>query len=342
VIENVAMHPLRRFLHALAWAAVLGNALLVVVWTTTGAKGPFWPAWVMLVSAFLIGVGWWIEKVQTDRQVRVRFRGRALALAGGLAAIFCLFQIGVWVLAGRGYFWPAWVILVAGVGLAILASVAKSAEDEKLTERVEELRVSRAGAVDAAEAQLRRIERDLHDGAQARLVALGMNIGLAEQQLGKDPDRAAEHLADARAAASAALKELRDLARGIHPPILADRGLGPAIDALAIHAAIPVSVDVELDERPPAAVETAAYFVAAEGLANALKHSEAARIDVGIHRRDESIVVRVLDDGHGGASEENGGLRALRQRVEALDGSLRIASPEGGPTVVEAVLPCAR
>ncbi len=102
------------------------------------------------------------------------------------------------------------------------------------------------------------------------------------------------------------------------------------------------SVDVELEERPPAAVETAAYFVAAEALANALKHSEAARIDVDVHRRDEAIVVRVLDDGHGGASEENGGLHGLRQRVEALDGSLRIASPEGGPTVVEAVLPCAQ
>jgi signal transduction histidine kinase len=340
VIENVGMHPLRRVLHAVAWAAVLGNALLVVVWTTTGANGPFWPAWVMLVSAFLIGSGWWIEKVQSDRKVRARFRGPA-PLVGGLAAIFCLFQIGIWALAGGGYFWPAWVILVAGVGLAALAAITRPS-NERLAERVEELRVSRAGAVDLAEAQLRRIERDLHDGAQARLVALGMNIGLAEQQLGKDPDRAAEHLADARQAASEALKELRDLARGIHPPILADRGLGPAIDALALHAAIPVSVDVELEQRPPAAVETAAYFVAAEALANALKHSEAARVDIDVHRRDESLVVRVLDDGHGGASEENGGLHGLRQRVEALDGSLRIASPDGGPTVIEAVLPCER
>src|SRR3954462_1409072 len=108
------MHPFRRFLPPAAWAAVLGNALLVVVWATNGAKGPFWPAWVMLVSAFLIGVGWWIEKVQTDRRVRVRFRGRALALSGGLTAIFCLFVIGVWALSGGGYFWPAWVMFVAG------------------------------------------------------------------------------------------------------------------------------------------------------------------------------------------------------------------------------------
>jgi signal transduction histidine kinase len=342
VIENVVMGWFRRFIHAAAWAAVLGNALLVVVWATTGAEGGFWPKWVILVTAFLVGSGWWIEEVRGDERVRVLFRGRALALTAGLSAIFCAFTIGVWAFSGGGYFWPAWVILVFGVFVAIHAAVTRSRNDEKLAERVEELTVSRAGAVDAAETQLRRIERDLHDGAQARLVALGMNIGLAEQQLGKDPDRAAEHLAEARAAATEALKELRDLARGIHPPILADRGLGPAIDALATHAVIPVSVDVELAERPPAAVETAAYFVAAEALANALKHSQAARIDVDVHRRDSSLVVRVLDDGRGGASEENGGLHGLRQRVEALDGSLRIASPDGGPTVIEAVLPCAQ
>ena len=169
-----------------------------------------------------------------------------------------------------------------------------------------------------------------------------MNIGLAEQQLGKDPEKAQEHLAEARAAAAAALQELRDLARGIHPPILADRGLEAAIGALALHAGVPVDVDVDLSERPPDAVETAAYFVAAEGLANALKHARASRIDIDVHEREQAIVVRVLDDGAGGASEAEGGLHGLRQRVEALDGSLRIASPEGGPTVLEAVLPCAR
>jgi signal transduction histidine kinase len=169
-----------------------------------------------------------------------------------------------------------------------------------------------------------------------------MNLGLAEQQLEKDPAKAQEHLAEARAAATAALQELRDLARGIHPPILTDRGLDAAIRALATHAAVPVSIDVELDERPPAAVETAAYFVAAEGLANALKHAHASRIDIDVHERPDALVVRVLDDGRGGASEASGGLHGLRQRVEALDGSLRIASPDGGPTVIEAVLPCAR
>jgi signal transduction histidine kinase len=230
--------------------------------------------------------------------------------------------------------WPIAVIaLVLG-----LESITRGKKQEA---RVEELTQSRAGAVEAAETQLRRIERDLHDGAQARLVALGMNIGLAEQQLEKDPEKAQEHLAEARKAAGAALEELRDLARGIHPPILTDRGLDAAIRALAAHAAVPVSVDVELAERPPVAVETAAYFVAAESLANALKHAQASRIDIDVHKREQALVVRVLDDGRGGVSEDGGGLHGLRQRVEALDGSLRVASPEGGPTVIEAVLPCA-
>jgi signal transduction histidine kinase len=249
-----------------------------------------------------------------------------------------LFLIGIWAAAGRGSFWPVWPIAV----IALVFGLEAVTRGKKNEARVEELTESRAGAVEAAETQLRRIERDLHDGAQARLVALGMNLGLAEQQLEKDPAKAHQHLAEAREAAGAALQELRDLARGIHPPILADRGLDAAIRALTAHAGVPVAVDVELDGRPPEAVETAAYFVAAEGLANALKHAQASRIDIDAHEREDAIVVRVLDDGRGGAAEDGGGLHGLRQRVEALDGSLRIASPEGGPTVIEAVLPCAR
>ena len=249
-----------------------------------------------------------------------------------------LFVLVVWAASGGGSFWPVWPIAALALALGLRA-VAGGARSEA---RVEELTQSRAGAVEASETQLRRIERDLHDGAQARLVALGMSLGLAEQQLAKDPEKAQEHLTEARVAATAALHELRDLARGIHPPILADRGLEAAIRALAAHAGVPVSVDVELAERPPETVETAAYFVAAEGLANALKHAQASRIDIHVHEREDAIVVRVLDDGRGGATEAGGGLHGLRQRVEALDGSLRIASPEGGPTVIEAVLPCAR
>ena len=316
----------RRTVRASAWALLLVDLFVLVVWAASGA-GSFWPVWVWLPTGLAIASAWWARTATSrfSRQI-------------GEGALISLFLVGIWAAAGRGSFWPVWPIAV----LALVFGLEAATRGRKDKARVEELTQSRAGAVEAAESQLRRIERDLHDGAQARLVALGMNIGLAEQQLTKDPEKAQEHLAEARKAAGAALQELRDLARGIHPPILSDRGLDAAIRALAAHAAVPVSVDVELAERPPAPVETAAYFVAAEGLANALKHARASRIDVDVHERDGAVVVRVLDDGRGGVSEVDGGLRGLRQRIEALDGSLRIASPDGGPTVIEAVLPCAR
>ena len=317
---------LRRTVRASAWAVLLIDLFVLVVWAASGG-GSFWPIWVWLPTGLAVASAWWAGAA-TSRYAR----------QAGEAVLISLFLVGVWAAGGRGSFWPVWPIAVIALVFG-LEAVTRRKKDEA---RVEELTHSRAGAVEAAETQLRRIERDLHDGAQARLVALGMNIGMAEQQLAKDPEKAQEHLAEARAAAAAALQELRELARGIHPPILADRGVDAAIRALTAHAGVPVSVDVELAERPPETVETAAYFVAAEGLANALKHAQASRIDIDVHEREDAIVVRVLDDGKGGAAEDGGGLHGLRQRIEALDGSLRIASPEGGPTVIEAVLPCAR
>jgi signal transduction histidine kinase len=330
LIDNAAMISmllLRRGVRAAAWATLLLDLFVVVVWAA-GGGGSFWPVWVWLGTGLVVGWGWWTEEATR----------RGLSRVLGLSVLLSLFLIGVWAAGGAGSFWPVWPIAAFALVLGLRA-VTRGAKNEA---RVEELTQSRAGAVEASESQLRRIERDLHDGAQARLVALGMNLGLAEQQLTKDPEKAQEHLAEARASAAAALQELRDLARGIHPPILSDRGLDAAIRALTDHAGVPVSVDVELADRPPETVETAAYFVVAEGLANALKHAEASRIDVNVHERENAVVVRVLDDGHGGAAEAAGGLHGLRQRVEALDGSLRIASPDGGPTVIEAVLPCAR
>ena len=203
------------------------------------------------------------------------------------------------------------------------------------------LETSRAGAVEAAEGELRRIERDLHDGAQARLVALGMSLGLAEQQLAADPTAARRLLEEARAAAEEALRELRDLARGIHPPVLADRGLEAALAALVARLPLPVRLDVDLPGRPPAAQEAAAYFVAAEALANASKHAGASQLAVRIVRADGMLVVRVEDDGRGGADPQGRGLQGLAQRVAALDGSVRVVSPAGGPTTIEAVMPCA-
>jgi signal transduction histidine kinase len=202
------------------------------------------------------------------------------------------------------------------------------------------LESTRAAAVDAQGAELRRIERDLHDGAQARLVALGMSLGLAEQRFASDPDGARQLVVEARLGVGEALRELRDLARGIHPPVLSDRGLAAALATLADQSGLPVSIDVELDERLDAAVEAAAYFVVAEALANAAKHSRATGIVVRVRRDGDTLGLEIEDDGRGGADPAGGGLTGLRRRVEALDGTLSIVSPAGGPTTISAELPC--
>ncbi len=211
-----------------------------------------------------------------------------------------------------------------------------------MARRISSLESTRAGAVDVQEAELRRIERDLHDGAQARLVALGMSLGMAEQKLAgdADADAARELLADARAGAGEALRELRALARGIHPPVLADRGLDAAVRALAAASPIAVTVSVVIPERPRPPVESAAYFVVAESLANAGKHAQAKRVDVRLARVGDVLSVEVHDDGVGGADPSGNGLGGLRGRVEALDGRLSVVSPPGGPTTVRAELPC--
>jgi signal transduction histidine kinase len=210
-----------------------------------------------------------------------------------------------------------------------------------MAQRIETLTASRAGAVDVQDSELRRIERDLHDGAQARLVALGMSLGMAEQKLAEDPERAGRLLAEARAGAEEALRELRDLARGIHPPVLADRGLEAALTALANSTPMHVTLSVDVPQRPASAVESAAYFVAAESLANAAKHARADWVDIRIARIGHKLEVEIRDDGVGGADPAGSGLTGLRRRVEALDGRLTITSPPGGPTSIHAELPCA-
>jgi signal transduction histidine kinase len=210
-----------------------------------------------------------------------------------------------------------------------------------MSERIDVLTSTRAGAVDAEEDKLRRIERDLHDGAQARLVALGMSLGMAEQKLDDaEPGEARELLAEARAGAEQALRELRDLARGIHPPVLADRGLEAAVRSLADLSPMQVSVAMDLGARPAAAVESAAYFVSAEGLANAAKHAHAEHVEIRVARRGSVLRLEISDDGVGGADPDGTGLRGLRGRVEALDGSFRVLSPAGGGTILTAELPC--
>ncbi|MBW4719170.1 sensor histidine kinase [Saccharothrix obliqua] len=212
---------------------------------------------------------------------------------------------------------------------------------EALTHRVRELADSRADTVDAQAAELRRIERDLHDGAQARLVALGMSLGMAEELLARDPEAARDLLSEARQSSSQALSELRDLVRGIHPPVLADRGLDGALRALALANPLPVEVDVVLTGRPEAPVESAAYFAVAETLTNAAKHSGASSAWIRVRHENGRLAMMIGDNGRGGArATDGGGLRGIERRLAAFDGTLGIASPVGGPTIVTMELPC--
>lgn len=214
-------------------------------------------------------------------------------------------------------------------------------ERARLSLRVEQLAESRAETVDAQAAEIRRIERDLHDGAQARLVALGMNLGMAEELVDRDPKAARELLAEARQSSTQALAELRNLVRGIHPPVLADRGLDGAIRAMALDSPLSVATDIELPGRPSAPVESAAYFAVAESLTNALKHSQAPSAWVTVRYTNGRLVLVVGDRGRGGASiGRAGGLPGIRRRLGAFDGTMELSSPRGGPTVVTMEVPC--
>jgi signal transduction histidine kinase len=227
---------------------------------------------------------------------------------------------------------------------AIIRALLGPSGTAVLQQRVEQLSESREASVDAAEAERRRIERDLHDGAQQRLVALAMDLGLAKERLERGDDDAATValVGHAHDEAKRAITELRELVRGIHPAVLADRGLDAALSALAARCPVPVDLQVELPERPPAVIEATAYFVVGEALTNVAKHSKARSVRVRVTRRGSILAVEVTDDGVGGAVvHRSGGLAGLADRVRAVEGTLRLASPAGGPTTLLAELPCA-
>ncbi|MDO3703555.1 sensor domain-containing protein [Micromonospora sp. C28SCA-DRY-2] len=226
---------------------------------------------------------------------------------------------------------------VAAAARALLAPGAHL----QLVREAARLAETRSRVVDAQAAELRRIERDLHDGAQARIVAAGMTLALAARKLRSEGGTALSDVDLARKQLDEALAELRRLVRGIHPPILTDRGLYAAVAALAADSSLAVSLRGDPNGRYPAAVESAAYFVVAEGLANAGKHAEASRCGIVLNGAAGALQVTLTDDGRGGADLTGGGLDGLRRRVEALDGTLTITSPPGGPTVLHAELPCA-
>jgi signal transduction histidine kinase len=311
----------------LAWlvpGALVGFALgtIGVVVPLYGLAGlTLTPWWIWL------GTGWYgyglVRSIDT--------------VPAGLLGLLCLSQgaatlaVGLWL--------APWLRRVDALFARLFLAPTKAAE---LRLRVTQLTVTRADTVDAQAAELRRIERDLHDGVQARLVSLSMVIGLADALIDQSPAEAHKLLAEARESSGAALVELRHLVRGIHPPVLAERGLSGAVRALALSLPVPIAVDIDLPGRPDTPVESAAYFAVAEALANMVRHSRAHSGSVTLGHADGTLTMVVTDDGRGGADPTGGtGLRGIEGRLAAFDGTITLSSPPGGPTVITMELPCA-
>jgi signal transduction histidine kinase len=308
----------------LAWVLLNATAGLVlrllVVGMFLAAIGGFalpliWPRLPAPVTPFWVGV------------VRVTDQTSADLVAVEGALILLLW----WLLA------PSLTRADAWLARWLLAPTERS----RLARRIDELAETRAVTIDTQAAELRRIERDLHDGVQARLVALGMSLGMAEEAVATDPAAARDLLAEAKQATGTALAELRDVVRGIHPPVLADRGLDGAVRALALRTPLPTEVETELNGRLPPPVESAAYFAVAEALTNVIKHSGASRSWVRMRHSGGALEIVVGDDGGGGADPRRGsGLEGIRRRLAPFDGTLDLDSPPGGPTVLTMELPC--
>jgi signal transduction histidine kinase len=322
---------------ALSFGVVVALAL-TVVWAITDVSY-FWPGWIWFVLLVPVVANWVVRWA-----LRTKLR-RSMAVHAAVSLVIATALVAIWLLSSHRNFWPIWPILallVVLAGHALLMPSASSRHERELVERVDVLARTRKGALDVQVAEMRRVERDLHDGAQARLVSLGMSLGMADELLDSDPTEARRLLADARTAAGDALGDLRALVRGILPPVLADRGLAGAVEALAAASPVPIQLAVELpDERLPAPVESAAYFAVAEALANVVKHSEAHSAWVRIYRSGDVLSMVVGDDGRGGADPDHGsGLRGIERRLEVFDGTVQVSSPSGGPTVVSMGLPC--
>ncbi|MFJ9569053.1 sensor histidine kinase [Streptomyces bacillaris] len=237
--------------------------------------------------------------------------------------------------------WPVLPFITRGLTAVDRALVrGLLSPSDELERRIAELESDRGVVVDTAAADLRRIERDLHDGAQARLVALAMGLGLAKEKLTDDPEAAARMVEEAHGEVKVTLQELRDLARGIHPAVLTDRGLDAALSAIASRCTVPVSVSVDLPGRPAEAIEGIAYFTVSELLQNVSKHSGARSASVEVWRAADRLLIKVTDDGSGGARLDGGsGMAGLAERLDAVDGLFVLDSPVGGPTAVTAELP---
>ncbi len=288
--------------------------------------------WVLAAASavlIVVGVVVFIAPVLTHAIPPPAFPGNTRPNLLVLGAVMTALGVSAapWLLRGYG--------LLAG---SILAPAGKA----ELALRVHQLSQTRTEALDTGAAEIRRIERDLHDGAQARLVAMGMTLDAAGQIIDTNPVAARALLVEARDASVKALAELRDLVRGIHPPVLADRGLADAIRALALDSPMRIHLASDADGRPPAPVESAAYFAVSELLANVSKHAEARQTWIDIRHTDGMLRIGVTDNGHGGADPALGsGLRGIERRLAPFDGVLAVSSPPGGPTAVTMEIPCA-
>jgi signal transduction histidine kinase len=339
-----------------------------------GVRIPAWPAaaragfrwWIIPRRKTLTDRGSWLETGYAMLRFPVSLATTLLSLAvwaAGLVMVSLPFynrflpgggaHIGSAVLHGSpalaGLFAGGVVLLVAAAqvtrGLALADAICSRfalGPPPDLAARVAELEISRERVVDAAEAERRRIERDLHDGAQQRLVALAMELGRAKAKFGDDLDSARLLVDQAHAQAKEALTELRNLVRGVHPPVLTDRGLDAALSGLAALCPVPVDMHVDVPVRPKASIEAVAYFVVAEALTNVAKHSRASHAKVVVEGRGYpgTLTVMISDDGIGGASLAGAGLRGLADRVSGVDGTLTVESPSGGPTIIAVELPC--
>ena len=300
-----------------ALAADLAFAAFILLGLYGVALSAFWPSHVPLPSPYTPDVRFGVVLVD----------GRPSAILAGIEGL-ALLGFGLW--------------LVPRALDDRTRALLRSATDADLAVRVVRLTRTRADAVDGAAAEIRRLERDLHDGAQARLVALGMSLRAAERLIATDQAAAAALVAEARETSVKVLADLRDLVRGICPPVLADRGLADAVRALALDTPLATDVEVDLDGRPDLPVETACYFAVAEVLANAVKHSGARRAYVRIWHSDGALRITVTDDGAGGADPQRGsGLLGLERRLATFDGILAVNSPPGGPTIIAIEVPCA-
>src|ERR1022692_411006 len=304
-------------IRAPAVAADLALAGLLLLGLYGIALAVWWPAHVPLPSPYTTDV----------RFGTVWVASRAAALLAGAEGL-ALVSLGLWLLPRA----------IDDRTRALL----RSATDAELAVRVVGLTRTRADAVDTAAAELRRLERDLHDGAQARLVALGMSLRAAQRLIPGSPQAAQSLVAEAIATSSKALTELRDLVRGIHPPVLADRGLGDAVRALALDTPLHTETDIDVPGRLDAPVESACYFAVAEALTNAVKHSGARHVQIRMQHARGMLRIEVTDDGAGGADPASGsGLRGLERRLGTFDGILAVSSPPGGPTMIVIEVPCA-